>query len=67
MEYNRTGKDYSRGDKLMNESGDKRDGNTINASYMKKFVPIAERQVELASVRLAQLLNDALVAGRPTP
>jgi len=49
----------------MSDSGDKRDGNTINANYMKKFVPVAEQQVELASVRLAQLLNDALVAGRP--
>lgn len=64
IEYNRTGKDYSRGDKLMNEKpGGAGDG--IDAQYMSTFVPVAEKQVQLASVRLAQLLNAALVAGRP--
>lgn len=64
IEYNRTGKDYSRGDKLMNEKP--RGGSDgIDAQYMSTFVPVAEKQVQLASVRLAQLLNAALVAGRP--
>ncbi len=64
IEYNRTGKEYSRGDKLMNEkTGGSNDG--IDAGYMSAFVPVAEKQVQLASVRLAQLLNAALVAGRP--
>lgn len=64
IEYNRTGKDYSRGDKLMNEKP-KGAGDGIDARYMSTFVPVAEKQVQLASVRLAQLLNAALVAGRP--
>ncbi len=64
-EYNRTGKTYSRGDKLMNEGVP--GGGALDSKYMKAFVPVAERQVELASVRLAQLLNEALVAGRPAP
>jgi hypothetical protein len=68
LEYNRTGKEYSRGDKLMNEKPPAGGGDGgIDAIYMKTFVPVAERQVELASVRLARLLNDALVAGRPAP
>ncbi len=68
QEYNRTGKDYSRGDKLM-DSGEKKASGSggIDSAYMSSFIPVAERQVGLASVRVAQLLNDALVAGRPTP
>ncbi|NIF26904.1 S1/P1 nuclease [Pantoea sp. Tr-811] len=63
LAYNRTGKEYSRGDKLMNEKPTRTGG--FDASYMSTFVPVAEQQVQLASVRLAQLLNAALVAGRP--
>ena len=65
IEYNRTGKDYSRGDKLMNEKPRDGAGDGIDAQYMSTFTPVAEKQVQLASVRLAQLLNAALVAGRP--
>lgn len=68
LEYNRTGKNYSRGDKLV-EDGQKTSkslgSGSIDADYMKTFVPVAEGQIELASVRLAALLNSALVAGRP--
>ncbi|MFJ4346574.1 S1/P1 nuclease [Pseudomonas sp. NPDC089401] len=63
LAYNRTGKEYNRGDKLMNEQSASAGG--IDARYMSTFVPLAERQVQLASVRLAQLLNAALIAGRP--
>lgn len=65
IEYNRTGKDYSRGDKLMNEKTRDSAGDSIDSAYMSTFIPVAEKQVQLASVRLAQLLNAALVAGRP--
>lgn len=65
QEYNRTGQDYSRGDKLMSEAPRERGSDSIDGKYMSAFVPVAERQVQLASVRLAQLLNEALVAGRP--
>ncbi|TBU95782.1 S1/P1 nuclease [Stutzerimonas kirkiae] len=64
LEYNRTGKEYSRGDKLMNENT-KRGNDTIDARYMKKFVPLAEQRVELAAARLARLLDQALTAGQP--
>ncbi len=68
QEYNRTGKDYSRGDKLM-DSGEKKASGSggIDSAYMGRFIPVAERQVGLASVRLAHLLDEALVAGRPAP
>ncbi len=65
LEYNRTGQDYSRGDKLMNETPRDRSSDSIDGRYMSTFVPLAEKQVQLASVRLAQLLNQALPAGRP--
>jgi hypothetical protein len=64
-DWNRTGKSYSRGDKLFKDDSGKGDG-SIDARYLKKFAPVAEQQVELASVRLARLLNESLVAGRPT-
>ncbi|WP_158272535.1 S1/P1 nuclease [Pseudomonas sp. GV071] len=70
LEYNRTGKDYSRGDKLVDDGQKTSKGNGsggIDAEYIKTFVPVAEQQIELASVRLANLLNAALVAGRPAP
>lgn len=65
LAYNRTGKEYNRGDKLMDEKPKVSGSDGIDARYMNTFVPIAEKQVQLASVRLAQLLNAALVAGRP--
>ncbi|WP_175651194.1 S1/P1 nuclease [Pseudomonas sp. Marseille-P9899] len=65
IEYNRSGKDYSRGDKLMNEKPRDGAGDGIDGTYMSTFVPVAEKQVQLASARLARLLNAALVAGRP--
>ncbi|MDI9738397.1 S1/P1 nuclease [Stutzerimonas stutzeri] len=65
QEYNRTGQTYSRGDKLMNQGSG--DSGTVDARYFKAFVPVAEQRVGLASARLAGVLNQALVAGRPTP
>lgn len=67
QEYNRTGKDYSRGDKLVDSGEKKSSTGGVDSAYMSNFIPVAERQVGLASVRLAHLLNEALVAGRPAP
>ncbi len=67
QEYNRTGKDYSRGDKLVDSGEKKSSTGGVDSAYMSNFIPVAERQVGLASVRLAHLLNETLVAGRPAP
>jgi len=67
QEYNRTGKDYSRGDKLVDSGEKKSSTGGVDSAYMSNFIQVAEHQVGLASVRLAHLLNEALVAGRPAP
>ena len=62
QEWQRRGTSSNRSDDLFQKN---EDSSTVGQRYFKRFTPVAEQQVTLASVRLAQLLNAALVAGRP--